>query len=215
MKKSLLYLIAWGVLFGYMEAAVVVYLREIYYPDGFTFPLVLIDQNIMLTELLREGVTLFIMWTTVSLTYQRIQSRVAAFFLIFGVWDIFYYVFLKLLLNWPDTLVSWDILFLIPLPWVGPVWAPVLISVGFIISSIFILTLNHMNRYVAFDNKFILLELFAASMIIFSFVMTGRTVIEQNAPIHFPLYLFLFGFLLGIGIFLYYVFRSRQSVKNK
>ena len=215
MKKSLLYLIAWGVLFGYMEAAVVVYLREIYYPDGFTFPLVLIDQNIMLTELLREGVTLFIMWTTVSLTYQRIQSRVAAFFLIFGVWDIFYYVFLKLLLNWPDTLVSWDILFLIPLPWVGPVWAPVLISVGFIISSIFILTLNHMNRYVAFDNKFILLELFAASMIIFSFVMTGHTVIEQNAPIHFPLYLFLFGFLLGIGIFLYYVYRSRQSVKNK
>ena len=215
MKKSLLYLIAWGVLFGYMEAAVVVYLREIYYPDGFTFPLVLIDQNIMLTELLREGVTLFIMWTTVSLTYQRIQSRVAAFFLIFGVWDIFYYVFLKLLLNWPDTLVSWDILFLIPLPWVGPVWAPVLISVGFIISSIFILTLNHMNRYVAFDNKFILLELFAASMLIFSFVMTGRTVIEQNAPIHFPLYLFLFGFLLGIGIFLYYVYRSRQSVKNK
>jgi hypothetical protein len=46
----------------------------------------------------------------------------------FGIWDIFYYVFLKLMCDWPKSLADWDILFLIPLPWWGPVWAPVSIA---------------------------------------------------------------------------------------
>jgi hypothetical protein len=46
----------------------------------------------------------------------------------FGVWDIFYYVFLKLMCGWPKSLADWDILFLVPLPWWGPVWAPVSIA---------------------------------------------------------------------------------------
>ena len=47
----------------------------------------------------------------------------------FGVWDIFYYVFLKVMCGWPHSLLDWDVLFLLPLPWWGPVLAPVLISV--------------------------------------------------------------------------------------
>ncbi|MDM5271642.1 hypothetical protein PGH07_05605 [Sulfurovum sp. zt1-1] len=214
MKKCLLTLIVWGVLFGYMEAAIVVYLREIYYPSGFTFPAVLIDKHIMLTELLREAATLLIMWTTVSLTYPKTQSRIAAFFLLFGVWDIFYYVFLKLLLNWPQSLETWDILFLIPLPWVGPVWAPIIISVGFIFVGMFILQLNHKNRFVTFDNKFLLIELFAASMIIFSFIIPGNAVVKQSVPTDFPYYLFLLGFLLAIGGFLYSLYHIRLRSKK-
>jgi hypothetical protein len=49
--------------------------------------------------------------------------------LAFGVWDIFYYVFLKVLTGWPHSLMDWDILFLLPLPWWGPVIAPVSIAV--------------------------------------------------------------------------------------
>ena len=97
MIKHLLWLIVWGVVFGYMEAAVVVYLREIYYPEGFAFPLVTIHGRIMLTEVLREAATLIIIWATVCLAYKRLQSRVAAFVILFGIWDIFYYIFLKLL----------------------------------------------------------------------------------------------------------------------
>ena len=52
----------------------------------------------------------------------------AGFVVVFGVWDIFYYVFLRVLVTWPASLLDWDILFLIPLPWVGPVLAPVLIA---------------------------------------------------------------------------------------
>lgn len=199
----------WGVLFGYMEAAVVVYLREIYYPEGFAFPVADIAGPIMLTELFREAATLFIMWATVSLIYRRTQSRFAAFFLLFGVWDIFYYLFLKLLLNWPESLGTWDILFLIPLPWAGPVWAPLLVSVGFVWAAVIVLKFNHQNRFIAFDRKFILLELFAATIIILSFIIPGTAVIDQDIPTHFPLYLFLSGFLFGSGVFLYDLYHFR------
>lgn len=214
MRKSLLYLTVWGVLFGYMEAAIVVYIRQIYYPDGFSFPLVLIEPQILLTELLREAATLLIIWTTVSLAYQRTQSRFGAFFLLFGIWDIFYYVFLKLLINWPQSFETWDILFLIPLPWVGPVWAPVLVSAGFIFFGLLILVLNAKNHFLAFDRKFILLESLAAFVIILSFILPGAAVIEQKVPSQFPIYLFLFGFLLGIGVFLYYFYRAMVSAQK-
>ena len=211
MKKNLFWLIVWGVAFGYMEAAVVVYLREIYYPEGFAFPLVIIQGRIMLTEVLRETATLFIMWATVYLVYKRLQSRVAAFVVLFGVWDIFYYIFLKLLLNWPESLGTWDILFLIPAPWLGPVWAPVLVSIGFIYAGTAILIRNHQNRFSHFGRGFILLELFAALLIIISFIIPGSSVVEQTLPSHFPWYIFLIGFLTGIGVFLYHFYRSDHT----
>jgi hypothetical protein len=208
MKKTLLFLAVWGVLFGYIEAAIVVYLRTIYYPDGFSFPLMLIDQPILLTELFREATTLLILWTTAILAYQRRQSRFAAFFLLFGIWDIFYYVFLKLLLNWPQSFETWDILFLIPLPWIGPVWAPVLVSVGFIFFGTLVLVLNAKNRFLRVNGKFMQLESFAALAIILSFILPGTAVIGQKVPTYFPVYLFLFGFLLGTGTLLYYFYRT-------
>lgn len=211
MTKQLFWLMVWGVVFGYMEAAVVVYLREIYYPEGFTFPLVIIDGRILLTEVLRETATLLIMWTTVYLVYKRVQSRVAAFVVLFGVWDIFYYIFLKLLLDWPESLDTYDILFLIPAPWAGPVWAPVLVSIGFIYAGTAILMSNHQSHFLHFGRGFILIELLAALLIIVSFVITGSSVLEQSLPIHFPLYLFFTGFLTGISVFLYYIYNSDHN----
>jgi hypothetical protein len=208
MSKQLLWLTVWGVTFGYMEAAVVVYLREIYYPEGFAFPLVMIEDRIMLTEILREAATLLILWTTVSLTYKRLQSRFAAFFVLFGLWDIFYYIFLKLLLNWPESMNTWDILFLIPVPWVGPVWAPVLVSIGFIYTGTTILFHNQKNRFLTFSRGFILLELFSALLIILSFMIPGSSMLEQHTHTHFPWTLFLTGFLIGLGAFLYTVYRA-------
>ncbi len=211
MTKQLFWLMLWGIVFGYMEAAVVVYLREIYYPEGFAFPLVIIQDRIMLTEVLREAATLLIIWATVCLAYKRLQSRIAAFVVLFGVWDIFYYIFLKLLLNWPESLGTWDILFLIPTPWVGPVWAPVLVSIGFIYAGTAILMRNHQKHIFHFGKGFIMFELFAALLIIVSFLIPGLSVLEQSIPTHFPWYLFLTGFFTGIGVFLYYFYSSEHS----
>ncbi len=211
MLKQLFWLLIWGIVFGYIEAAVVVYLREIYYPEGFAFPLVRIEDRILFTELVREAATLLLIWATVSLVYNRLQSRFAAFFLLFGLWDIFYYIFLKLLLHWPESINTWDILFLIPAPWIGPVWAPILVSIGFIYAGTILLFHNQKNRFVHFDRSFILLELISALLIIVSFIIPGSTMLEQNGSIYFPWMLFLTGFLMGIGIFLYYLYRPVQT----
>lgn len=211
MLKQLIWLTLWGAAFGYIEASVVVYLREIYYPEGFAFPLTVIEHRILLTELLREAATLLLIWTTASLAYQRLQSRFSAFFILFGLWDIFYYIFLKVLLHWPKSLQTWDILFLIPAPWVGPVWAPVLVSIGFIFAGTTLLFHHQKNRFFHFDKRFILLELISALLIIVSFIIPGSSVHEQNESIYFPWMLFLTGFLMGIGVFLFYIYKADRS----
>jgi hypothetical protein len=109
---------------GYLESAVVVYLREIYYPEGFAFPLTIMSGKIALTEIIRELATLVMLAGIGYLAGRNRMMRFGVFLYAFGIWDIFYYVFLKLLIGWPDSLLTWDILFLIPVTWVGPVLAP-------------------------------------------------------------------------------------------
>jgi hypothetical protein len=111
---------------GYLESAVVVYLREIYYPEGFAFPLKMLDLQIAVTELFREFATLVMLAGIGIIAGRSWLERFGFFILAFGIWDIFYYIFLYALLGWPQSLLTWDILFLLPTTWVGPVIAPVI-----------------------------------------------------------------------------------------
>ncbi len=124
---------------GFLETIVVVYLRELYYPNGFQFPLAAMNQQILLAELLRELATLIMLVCIGWLAGRTFNSRFAWFLYSFAIWDLFYYVFLKLLLNWPESLFTTDILFLIPLLWVGPVLAPVITSLSMILLAALIL----------------------------------------------------------------------------
>lgn len=209
--KQLSWLLVWGIAFAYIEASVVVYLRELYYPQGFAFPVKIADARVIVVELFRELATLVIMWATVQLAYQRLQSRIAAYIVLFGIWDIFYYLFLKLVLEWPDALNTWDILFLIPMPWVGPVWAPVVVSLGLIYAGSAILLRNDRNIYMRFPRGFVWLELLAGAVIILSFLIPGYAVIEQSVPGTFPYYLFWSGFIAGFGTFLHRFYRPAHA----
>lgn len=131
-------LFIFSIAMGFMESAIVVYLRKIYYPDGFRFPLVPIDQDLAVVELLREAATIIMLITIGLISGKTVIQRFSFFIFCFGVWDIFYYVFLKMLIGWPAGLLDWDILFLIPVPWVGPVVAPCLLSMTMILLAIFI-----------------------------------------------------------------------------
>ncbi len=111
---------------GYLESAVVVYLREIYYPEGFAFPLKMMSERVMITEIFREIATLVMLAGIGYMAGRSRLERFGMFILAFGIWDIFYYVFLYALLGWPESLFTWDILFLLPTTWVGPVLAPVI-----------------------------------------------------------------------------------------
>jgi hypothetical protein len=201
LNRRLFWLVCWGIAFAYIEASIVVYLRKLYYPAGFSFPVVLIEPDTAAVELVREVVTLGFMWAVAELTYRSFQCRLAVFMFLFGVWDIFYYVFLKVILNWPASLAEWDILFLVPLPWVGPVWAPVAVSTGMIWAGVVILARNEQERPLDLNRRFMLLEVAAGFTIIVSFLIPGRAVIDQTIPEHFPWYLFLIGLGSGLGAF--------------
>ncbi len=129
----ILWVMAFAITMGYLEASIVVYLREIYYPEGFGFPLKVFDANIAITEIIREAATMIMIVTVAMLSFGNGPSRLGGFLLIFAIWDIFYYIFLKALLGWPSSLLTWDILFLIPVTWTGPVLAPVINSLTMIV----------------------------------------------------------------------------------
>ena len=79
-------------------------------------------------ELAREAATLVMLFTIGALAGGTRHSRLGYTAIAFGVWDIFYYLFLKMICGWPRSLFDWDVLFLLPLPWWGPVLAPVCIA---------------------------------------------------------------------------------------
>ena len=84
-------------------------------------------------ELVRELATMIMLLTTGMLAGKKWPQRLGYSAIAFGVWEVFYYVFLKVMCGWPHSLLDWDILFLLPLPWWGPVLAPVLIAILMIV----------------------------------------------------------------------------------
>lgn len=128
-----------SVAFSFVETAVVVYLRAMYYPEGFSFPLKMISPQHYIVELGREFSTIVMLIVIGFLAGSSRWQRFGYFMIAFGVWDIFYYIWLKVILQWPTSLFDPDILFLLPIPWLGPVIAPVVISLLMIVAGVLII----------------------------------------------------------------------------
>lgn len=138
--NTILYVAIFATAMAFLESAVVVYLRAIYYPEGFVFPMKMLDSLIFRTEFFRELATIIMLLCIAVIAGKSRHARFAYFIFSFAVWDIFYYVFLYLLLAWPQSLMTWDVLFFIPTVWVGPVIAPVINSVCMIVLALLILS---------------------------------------------------------------------------
>lgn len=113
---------------AYLEAAVVVYLRRIYGITDLVRDVAPYDPCLAVTEAGREVATLVMLLSVGLAAGRSIQARLGFALFAFGSWDVLYYAWLRLLLGWPRTLLDPDILFLIPLPWWGPVLSPLLIA---------------------------------------------------------------------------------------
>jgi hypothetical protein len=166
---------------GFLEAIVVVYVRELYYPNGFHFPLKELPPRIIVIEWIREISTLLMLGSVAWISGKIFLKRLSVFLFIFGVWDIIYYVGLKIFLDWPDSLLTWDILFLIPITWVSPVLAPVLCSFLMIIMALILDFHLFYNNQKKIKNTEFALLFAGAAIIYFTFTVDfGMMLIKGN-----------------------------------
>ena len=174
MNKSIIKTITWLTIFsiamGFLETSVVVYLRELYYPEGFKFPLVPVTRDIATTEFFREIATIIMLIGAGVMAGKNSLQRFVFFLYSFAIWDIFYYVFLKVLLNWPESLFTWDILFLVPVPWVGPVIAPCIISLSMIVFTFVVVYFQEKGKHVHITFMEWILFIFGSITAIVSFM---------------------------------------------
>ena len=105
-SKALVALAIFGIAMGLLEAAVVVYLRQLYYPEGLTLPLKPASSTLLLIESSRELATLVMLITAAIAVGENALQSFAYFLYMFGIWDIFYYVFLKVFLDWPASILT-------------------------------------------------------------------------------------------------------------
>ena len=210
--------IAWtvlfGVAFGWVEAAVVVYLRRLYYPDGFHFPLQIIESEVLVVELVREGATLLMLLAVAFLAGRGRWERLAFFSLAFGIWDLFYYVGLKLALGWPASLADWDILFLLPLPWVAPVYAPVSVAVMMVVAGVIVVRLHAAGYACRADLVTWVLGAVGVAVLLYTFTRDVAAGLGEALPQPYPVFLFLAGdTLLAIACVRFVLLsrRRRQS----
>ena len=135
--KQLVLAATFAAAFGFVEAAVVDYLRgnipalataTTPYESTSQAEMPVIAPHLLTTEKFREAATLIMLVTVPFLAASRARERWALFLWCFAIWDLIYYLGLHLLIHWPTSFLTMDVLFLIPVPWFAQIWFPVAIS---------------------------------------------------------------------------------------
>lgn len=216
MLRRLFIVILFSIAFAYIESAVVVYLRAIFHPNGFSFPLPVFELNplwrrLILTEVGREAATMVIIATGAWLSGRAVQERWAYGLVIFAVWDIFYYVWLKVLIHWPASIMDWDILFLIPAAWASPVLYPVLVSIAMLAAAVVILWRGEKNNPVRLRRGNGIALIAGCGIIVLSFCMGGSHATQPDYADYFWWPLFAVGYVLATGAFGQAVRRDASS----
>jgi hypothetical protein len=229
-KRRVLALVLFGSAFGYLEAAVVSYLRYLhapvlhrFYPARSTnelFPLLTPDEaaqsgpqerKVLLTEVGREASTIVMLAAVALAIATNLGQWTAAFAIAFGVWDITFYLFLKVLLDWPASLFTWDILFIIPVPWVAPVIAPVIVSAAMVLAGIWHLRREATAHPVALGVRNWLCLFAGAAVIVISFALDHANISAGRMPHPFHWTVFAAGMAIGLGGYAEAALRSRPA----
>ena len=171
LRSKIIVISLFAIAMGFLETAVVIYMRELLYPEGFAFPLVPIPANLALTEILREAATLIMLLTIAIIAGKSFSERFAWFIYTFAIWDIFYYIFLKIMILWPESLMTWDILFLIPTTWTGPVISPVIVSFTMILLAFIIILYADQGHKTRLNGKEWAGLIIGSIILIFGFIL--------------------------------------------
>jgi hypothetical protein len=220
-------IILWSVAFAFVESAVVEYLRAIYYPlaeGGFLFPVKTIGQlqimgeehiRRLVIEFGREAATLVMLATVGMIAATNRRTAWAYFMIAFGVWDIFYYVWLRVFLNWPPDIMTMDLLFLLPVPWVAPVLAPVLISIALVVSGLLVLLFETTLCPLSPEWRDWAFITVGGLIVIASFCWDYSSIMGGGPPNHFNWLLFFAGFSISTITFAFIVFRSLTGISTR
>lgn len=174
--RKIVWLALFSISFAYVESATVVYLRNISGRLMDIFPMKMLNPDLTIIEVGRELVTIMILVAVAIITRKSLVTRFYTFLFLFGVWDIFYYIWLKVFIGWPRSLLEMDILFLIPLPWIGPVLSPVLLALIFIIAEIVVML---RNRPFTFNRLNWGLFLMGSLISIFNFLLPSLSIVKE------------------------------------
>jgi hypothetical protein len=178
--KTIFWLTIFSIAMGYLETSVVVYMRALYYPSGFSFPLVPVAPNIAITEFWREAATIVMLIGVGVMAGKNGPQRFVFFLYAFAVWDLFYYVFLYVLLGWPQSMFTWDILFIIPVPWVGPVMCPCLVSLTMILLMVSTIHWQLKGKSGKLSNLEKIVLFSGSCIILFSFIWDYMSFVQQH-----------------------------------
>lgn len=199
---------------AYLESAVVVYLRAMYGIEDLIRDINFETDIYTFIEIGREAATIVMLVIIALIAGSSLPKKIGYFFLSFGVWDIFYYIWLFIFIQWPKSLFEWDILFLIPLPWWGPVIAPILISI-LLISIGYLLISEVKFKVTSIDWTIFGLSIF---LILYTFmedsirvIISGTNDLTEIRPTSFNWILFLTAYIVWIGITIKVFYLSNKN----
>jgi hypothetical protein len=223
-KRQTLAVLLFGISFGYVEAAVVTYLRPqfdavraTFIPSnsrGELFPMLSAQQiraagpdmvRMVGTEVAREAATLLMLGAVAAAVGGNFRQCLAFFLLAFGAWDIAYYAFLKVLIDWPKSLLTWDVLFLIPVPWSAPVLAPALVALTMVGAGLVYLWRESSGQAVRLRAVHWLGAGGGALLILAAFTWNCRSVMAGGMPKPFPWPAFALGEVIWVMAFLHWL----------
>ena len=178
-------------------------------PIAELFPLTKVSQlgahlRFVKIELGREAATLVMLAAVAAVGASSFRTWLAAFAISFGAWDLAFYASLRVLIGWPASLGTWDLLFLLPVPWVGPVLAPVIVAASLVLGGIMGL-LRQPDRV---DRASWALLIAGGATIFLAFVWDWRNVVNGGVPGHFPWLIFAAGEIAGVAGLLHAVRRT-------
>jgi hypothetical protein len=194
--------LAYAVAMAYLESAVVVYLQlALGSRVGAIFPLrpAIEAGDLVIIEVGREAATLVMIAAVGVLAGRTRVERLAWGAVVFGAWDIGYYVWLRVFSGWPASLGTPDLLFLIPVPWVGPVWSPVVVSLALVGVGLAAARTLRSGRELPLSRRHWAAGLGGGALVILSWITDAGRLIDGGLPGPYPWPIFTAGMLLALA----------------
>ena len=193
-------LVAYAVAMAFLESAVVVYLqRALGIDPRALFPVrdPVATGDLALIEAGREAATLVMLAAVGWLAGRSGLERLAWTAVAFGTWDILYYAWLWAFIGWPPSLDAWDLLFLIPAPWAGPVWAPVAVSLALVGFGLAAARQQRAGRPVRAGRAQVAAGIAGGLIVVLAFCWNAPVVLDGGVPTAFPWPVFAVGMALA------------------